>query len=69
MIAVPITADQLSVALFGVALLAFVSYFVRARALGRDDSPAGREADATLRRHLRLHLVIGFMALMGAALL
>jgi len=63
------TANELSVALFGVALLAFVSYFVRARALGRDTSPAGVEADAALRRHLRLHLLVGFMALIGAALL
>ena len=63
------TANSLSFALFGVALLAFVSYFVRARALGRDTSPAGVEADAALRRQLRLHLIVGFVALIGAALL
>lgn len=63
------TADLVSYALFGVALVAFVSYFVRARALGRDRSPAGIEADATLRRQLRLNLILGFEALAGAALL
>ena len=63
------TANALSFALFGVALLAFVSYFVRKRALGRDTSPAGVEADAALRRQLRLHLIVGVVALIGAALL
>ena len=62
-------ANALSYSLFGVALLAFVSFFVRARALGRDSSPAGVESDAALRRQLRLHLIVGFVALIGAALL
>ena len=63
------TTKALSFALFGVALLAFASYFVRARALGRDTSPAGVEADAALRRQLRLHLIVGVVGLIGAALL
>ena len=63
------TSSELSFALFGVALLAFGSFFVRRRKLGRDTSPAGAEADAALRRQLRLHLILGFVALAGAALL
>ena len=62
-------ADLLSYALFGVGLLAFASYFVRRRALGRDPSPAGVESDAALRRQLRLHLIVGAAALIGAAVL
>lgn len=63
------TTDTISYALFGVGLLAIASYFVRARALGRDPSPAGAEADAALRRQLRLQLILGVVALGGAALL
>lgn len=63
------TTDAVSYALFGVALLAFASYFVRARALGRDTTPAGIEADTALRRQLRLHLILGVVSLAGAALL
>ena len=63
------TTDVISYAFFGVAVLAFASYFVRARALGRDASPAGIEADASLRRQLRLHLILGVVSLGGAALL
>ena len=63
------TAKALSVALWGVALVAFGSFFVRRRALGRDTSPAGVEADAALRRQLRLHLIVGVVGLIGAALL
>lgn len=61
--------NALSVACFCVALIAFVSYFFRARRLGRDTSPAGVEADIALRRQLRLHLIVGLAALAGAALL
>ena len=63
------TADVLSYAFFGLALLAFASWFVRRRALGRDTSPAGVEADAARRRQLRIQLIVGVLALAGAALL
>jgi hypothetical protein len=63
------TVNVLSYTFFGVGLLAFASWFVRKRALGRDPSPAGLEADAALRRQLRLQLILGFVALIGAAVL
>lgn len=63
------TADRWSYVLFAVAILAFASYLVRARKLGRDASRAGVTADAALRRQLRFHVVIGVLAFMGAALL
>lgn len=62
-------ATYLSYGFFGIALVAFGSYLLRARALGRDTTPAGVEADAVLRRQLRVHLIVGVLALAGAALL
>ena len=62
-------ANIISYALFAVGVLAIGFYFVRRRALGRDPSPAGVEADAALRRQLRLQLILGVMGFIGAAIL
>ena len=63
------TRDAVSYALFGLAVVSFASYWVRARRLGRDTSPAGVAADDAARRQLRVHVVVGIIALIGAALL
>ena len=61
--------QALSYLSFAIALALFVTFFWRARTLGRDASRAGREVDPARKRGLNWILVAAILALAAAALL